>query len=390
MLCMCMHCIAAYSQDLNPEEPEQDSLTEEQSAIVLKRTWANNFSQSIHKIGDPSIASFVITDFHHNTNSSYQKKNFILNTTIQPIVGIGGKRWYIGNFVHTFQIVPTISIRIFQNDSNFKDHSMPVRTPSFMAKFNYFFSHSKLWNDHSKYKIYFGFTATHHSNGQDGYEFIEDRIKNDSIINTYSGNFSEIGFFEWMTGGMKVSERTLNAEERKDKNSPLRRLQFDSKSSITYWKLGYEFHPSSLSSEKFQRYNLYGRKRLNAQLGYLFNQRSRHVAYSRQKQKWVPLEKAFHNREIRRVVINFSYILDGRYNISEYVKEEKIAPFFDVAKRMNIDFTWYERVGTTSDCAIFMRVGYYGSDPYNIYFQESIWVARVGIAFGNFAYGEKK
>ncbi len=167
-------------------------------------------------------------------------------------------------------------------------------------------------------------------------------------------------------------------------------MQYDSKHSFYYWKLAYEYHPRFASSEKFARYHLYGRNRLNMQFGYLFNPASRHVVYSAQKEKWIPIEKNFHRREVRRLVINASYILDTRYNIAKQVTNVELASFFDVTKRLNIEFTWYERIGTISDYAVFMRLGYYGSDPYNIYFQESIFVARVGIAFGNFVYGEKK
>ncbi|HVD99101.1 MAG TPA: hypothetical protein VNB90_12915 [Cytophagaceae bacterium] len=382
----------AFCQDTNGyiHDPGDDTLSEDEIAIVRKQTWASGFTQTLNKIGDPSIASFFFSDKTFNTNHTLQKKNFVLNTTIQPIVGIGGKRWYIKNYVHTFQVLPSIGIRIFQNDSSFHDHSLPVRTPNFMAKLNYFFSHAKLWNDSSRYKIYFGITGFHYSNGQDGYEFIVGNNGKDSVINTYNGNFSETAVMEFMTGGMRIFNKGLKPSQIKDKATSPRRLQYDSKNSLVYWKLGYEYHPKIFSSDKFQRYNLYGRHRMNLQLGYLINPSSRHVVYSKRRQKWLPIEKDFHNREVRRFVINVNYILDGQYNIAPLVSEQQSAPFLDVAKRMNIDFTWYERIGTVSDYAVFMRVGYYGSDPYNIYFRESIFVARVGIAFGNFAYGERK
>lgn len=371
-------------------DPDPDSLSGEAIAIEEKRAWAAGFTQMINKMGDPSIGSFFWSDKTINLDPSKQKKNFVLNTTLQPIVGIGGKRWYIRNYVHTFQIVPIVSIRIFQNDSAFGDHSLPVRTPGFTARLNYYFSHARLWNDSSRHRIYFGISGFHFSNGQDGYEYINDITANDSIVNTYSGNFSEPANLEFMMGGMKKKTKLIRSSEAREKIRSPRRLQFSDRNSFYYWKAAFEYHPKFSTSPKFARYNLYGRKRLNLQFGYIFNPSSRHVAYSKNAGKWIPLENKYQSREVRRLVINLSYILDARYNISTFVRENEFASMFNIEKRLNIDFTWYERIGTVSDYAIFMRIGYYGSDPYNIYFRESLFIARIGIAFGNFGYGEKK
>jgi hypothetical protein len=361
----------------------QDSLSEEEKEIIHQRNWANGFTQTLHKIGDPSIASFGFSDFNYNSNPKKQKKPFILNTSIQPILALGGKRWYIKNYIHTLQVIPSLTIRIFENDSSQNDHSMPVRTPDFICRFNYFFSHKKLWNDVSRYKTYFGICMFHHSNGQDGYEFNKD-----GTINTYNGNFSEIAVLELMAAGMKSYQKPLTAAERVQKAKGARHIQLESKNSMLYWKLSFEKHPNSLTTPKVVKYHLYGKNRVNLQLGYLFNPRSRHVVYAKQKQKWVPIESGFHSREVRRVVFNMSYILDNGYNTSSINSLQRV-DFFNASKRLNVDLTWFERIGTSNDYAVFMRVGYYGSDPYNVYFQESIFVARVGIAFGNFMSGER-
>jgi hypothetical protein len=376
--------VSVSGQDSNNSIELSDTLTDEEKVIMEKRSMANDFSHTLHKIGDPSIASFGFSDYTYNSVPSRQKKPFILNASIQPIIGIGGKRWYVGNFVHTFQVIPSITVRIFENDSSFNDHSLPVRTPSFVARFNYFFSHAKLWNDSSRVKIYFGASFFHHSNGQDGYEF-----NSDGSINTYNGNFSELAVFEYMTGGMRIIKKPLQPINRRLVEKGSRKIQVASWDKLLYWKLAFENHPQAFTTPRFLEYNLYGRNRVNIQLGYLLNPLSRHVAYSKRKEKWVPVENSFHKREIRRVVFNLSYIIDRNYNTSSIYALEPVK-FMNVSKRLNADLTWYERIGTSNDYAVFVRVGYYGSDPYNIYFQESIFIARFGIAFGNFVVGERK
>jgi hypothetical protein len=363
---------------------ESDSLSADAREILSKRALATDFSNTLHKITDPSIASFGFSDFTYNSSPSKQKKPFLLNATIQPLINIGGKRWYIKNYIHTFQIQPSVTVRIFENDSNQNDHSLPVRTPSFIARFNYLFSHKKLWNDSLKNKIYFGLSLFHHSNGQDGYEFYKD-----GTINTYNGNFSEIAVYEFMIGGVRCIGKPYSKDKRSKKVKGPRRIQIDSDHKSFLWKVSYEKHPNYFTTPRFNEYHLYGKDRINVQLGYLFNPRSRHLGYSATRQKWVPLENTFHSREIRRIILNLSYIVDRNYNTSSIYSLQRV-DFFNASKRLNVDLTWYERIGTSNDYAVFMRVGYYGSDPYNIYFQESIFVARFGIAFGNFMAGERK
>ena len=361
-----------------------DSLPNEEKEVLRKQANALYFSHTLYKQGDPSITSTGFSDFNYNLNQSKQKKSFLLNGTIQPIINVGGKRWFIKNYIHTFHMLPSLTFRIFQNDSNQKDHSNPVRTPSLGVRLNYWFTHAKLWNDSLKYKKYFGLSVFHHSNGQDNYEF-----EKDSSVNTYNGNFSEILALEFFTGGMRAFDKPIAPSMRNVKSKGFRHIQFESKSSLLYWKLSYELHPRGFTNEKFYKYNLYGRNRLNIQLGYLINPKIRHLTYSKQRNKWIPMEKTYMSREVRRIVLNCSYILDGVYNTGTTTALKPIG-FFDISKRFNTDITWYERIGTTNDFAIFMRVGYYGSDPYNIYFQESLFIARVGIAFGVFMAGEKK
>jgi hypothetical protein len=53
-------------------------------------------------------------------------------------------------------------------------------------------------------------------------------------------------------------------------------------------------------------------------------------------------------------------------------------------KRLNLYGTLYYVFPRMSGAAVFAQTGYYGSDPYNAYFQESQWFWRIGLALGSF------
>jgi hypothetical protein len=359
-----------------------DSIYEDESEeVLLNRKRALHFSQKLHKFSEPSLVSIHMMDFTWNQNPEAQKKSYMLNTTIQPVLSLGGKHWYFGKFIHTLQAVPSITIRVLSNDSLQRDHSLPVRTPSFIARFSYFLSHQKCFNDSNTVNWYFGLNAYHHSNGQDGYEFVYPTYQ----INTYNGNFSEPLVLEPMLAGFVQFNTPKKGTEIKTKG--LRSIQKQKNHFNIYWKLSFEYHPKPFTSPRFYEHQLYGRKRVNLNLGYLYAPFSRDIICKR-KRCWLAADKEFYPVEVRRFILNASYIVDGQYYSGALGNLESVK-LLSVRKRLNVDLTWYERIGSKNDYAIFLRTGYYGSDPYNIYFQQSIFIARMGIAFGVFSASEK-
>ncbi len=55
-------------------------------------------------------------------------------------------------------------------------------------------------------------------------------------------------------------------------------------------------------------------------------------------------------------------------------------------KRLNVEANYYKRIPTSPNAAGFVAVGFYGSDPYNIYYENSYFYFRVGLALGFFVY----
>src|SRR5690606_26833618 len=84
-----------------------------------------------------------------------------------------------------------------------------------------------------------------------------------------------------------------------------------------------------------------------------------------------------------RHILNGSFALDKNYYRGEISSLRKVS-FFDLSKRLNINYTCYYMIGESKYSALFAQIGYFGSDDYNIYFNESYFNLRTGIAFAFF------
>ena len=347
--------------------------------ILDNRKEALNFFETTLMVSEPTTISFYGLDYTVNTNYAQQKKPFVLNANIQTPIGFGGKKWIIaGNYMHALHVIPQFKVRIFNNDSVKNDVSMPVRTPSYMPRVTYFFTTRKLMETEKTETTashFFAVSAFHHSNGQDGDEFDAD-----GDINTYSGNFGEQIAFEFRYYGI-LSRKA--GENTKNKNA-LNKRMFSQNAWIIYWNAAAEWHPRALTEQEFLHSHLYGRYRLNFSGGLMnapYNTDKIHFDDTNKYYAVTGLER----KEQNRVIVNLSYILDGTYNKGT---KENLTPigFFDAGKRMNIDISIYQRLKDTQSSAFFFQAGYYGSDPYNIYFAQSIFIIRAGLSLGNFLY----
>ncbi|HEU5293086.1 MAG TPA: hypothetical protein VFU05_20715 [Cyclobacteriaceae bacterium] len=346
------------------------------------------FFSTIRKISEPSTISFPFLSLTHNVTGT-QKKPFVLDADIQTPIAIGGKRFSIGNWMYTIHVIPRFKVRIFQDDPSVGDESIPVRTPSTIPGVAYYGALRKWWDDkeekrgYSFENIFVGLYAFHHSNGQDGPEL--DTI-NIGQVNTYNGNFGEQVAFEFILGGKTSSDdipkinSNRNAKKEAD-NSPGKQmfLKVYQRSEL-YWKVSYELHPRKASNQVFDSLSIYGRHRLNLNVG--LSLMPRLWEFIGDGKTWWDVSNEA-NYERWRFTLNANYIMDGDYASGNTLNPEQVKQF-DLSRRLNLWLTAYWVIGFSQHAALFTQVGYYGSDNYNIYFNQSLWNFKLGIAFGFF------
>jgi hypothetical protein len=352
--------------------------------IIQKRNESLNFYKSLLVISEPSTISLRFTDYTFETNPSDQKKSFNLNANVKTPIALGGKNW--GLF--TIQLIPHFDVRIFHNDPSHQDTSSPVRTPSYIPGIALYFSCPKMWHEtpEKRYGWFMGLYGFHHSNGQDGAEILPN-----GKVNLYNGNFGEQIVPELIIGHYnEFLKKNASQELEKLYNKILARSSLISENGrayrIRYWKLSLEYHDNSITNKEFLKYNIYGRYRLNGQYGCSFIPEFHDVV---RKEKEMPnklitvtepLEK-----EIFRFVLNFSFIADPDYNTGD-INNLKPVNIIVVRKRLNCYGTLYWRITGAPNAGVFVQGGYYGSDPYNVYFQQSMWFIRFGVAMAFFKY----
>jgi len=359
--------------------PMDDSLKK----VYLKKVNSEDFFSKMLVFSELSWVAPPYFYRTNNLNDELQKKPFLLTADIRTPIPIGGKS--MGkNVIH---MIPRYKVRIFQNDDKFNDKSYPVRTPSYIPEIQYL--RVLRWNKSNKDNHYAFLSLFHHSNGQDGAEII------DNEINIYNGNFGEDIVYEIGYGGILQFgfKREPTYIQRLDKPKkifdndtyPSRVKEYSAMKYYLHWKTSIEWHPKNRSNAIFREDNLYGRKRLNIHLSYLQIPSYRELRYSKINQKYHTVNN-FQTLERFRVVLNYSHILDNNFRSSISATENLKKFHF---RRINFDLTSYFRLLNTSYSSLFTRVGFYGSDPYNIYFNQSKWVIGGGLAFG-FLYSKAK
>jgi len=326
-----------------------------------------------------------------------QKKAFIMDADIRtPITVIGFKR--LG--YNSLHLIPRFKYRIFRNDDSqhfgLQDTSNAVRTPSAMPGAAYYWTFKSWWdNEPNQYFFkhkYIGLYAFHHSNGQDGPE-IRDSLSLsgfnvDSVINRYNGNFGEQIVFEFIIGGRfamvkngrryRQTKRAKRAVEDRTRTNEYRHIY--SRINQYNWRLGFEWHPVFATNRIFDDLDIYGKNRLNLDFTYLIKQRI--IPYQTDGKYWAQVGERYDSEKWRHH-FRLSYIMDRNYNRGE-LENLKSIRIWDLSYRLNFNYSLYFVPRQSENFAFFGELGYYGSDEYNIYFNESYWNARVGIAYGNF------
>lgn len=351
---------------------------------------ANEFRNFIETSAEPSTVSGTrFFDYHQGI-----KKAYLFNGEFQLPVTLGGRKYYLGrrkNWIQSLQFTPQVKVRIFQNDPAWKDNSKPVRTPSYIPKISYYVSPLKLWEKMPMQ--YFGLSVLHHSNGQDGWEFVGDSV------NIQNGSFSESLFFQFTTGGMLKQELVhashfYNRLERKltkkqasnEAHTGIKMMESAAeRRTVFFWRFYYEYHPKYFANQKFYDSGVYGGNRialsLNAKTMNLFDE------YLLIAKKWTPTGvKTL--KENFRFSLNLEYITDLSYYSGDLKHLEKIS-LFAPKKRFNVVLTAYKRCFDSKYPAFFAQIAYYGSDNYNIYFQKSLLALRCGLSFSFFEYQKR-
>ena len=209
-----------------------------------------------------------------------------------------------------------------------RETSFPIRTPSYMPRITYY---QNLENPISGNKRVIPFVSVvHHSNGQNG-DFYHD----DGSINTSSGNFStnyfEIGAF-------------------------MTRLNNSGDGHRNFYKSYLEYHFANDPHLKGK----YGFFRMNFEYQ-MIHQLS---AYAQKKGK--EREKSRKHRIRQSVHTSWAFGKVGDAGAA------------DIKKRLNMKYTFSYHPRIAEDMSVFLQF-YHGQDYYNIYFNRTINVLRIGL-----------
>jgi hypothetical protein len=220
------------------------------------------------------------------------------------------------------ELSPRIILRMYNKES------YPVSTPSFMPRVTGFY---QFINSNDKRRDLFAFCSwVHHSNGQDGYFYNIDS----TTINTSTGSFST----NWLEGGIFLS--------RPDPN-----LSYNT----NYIKLSaaYNYQQEELLDDIYGGLRFYFNFKSTANLTKFFNNYA-----------IIERDKSF----LLYQSLNLGYIAGKMYD----------RPLYS-GKRFIFKYTLSVKPSFLNNVNLFVQY-YYGEDYYNIYFNQTLNVLRVGIS----------
>ncbi|MEL6589050.1 MAG: hypothetical protein AAFQ68_03160 [Bacteroidota bacterium] len=374
--------------------PQVRGLTTDTISEVLKEPLASHqrnfdFYHAMRMMQEPATVS-SFTNWT-NVRLGQQKKPFVLDADTQFPVALGGER----SGLFSLHVIPRFKVRIFRNDTTIPygpngDESLPVRTPSNMPTLAVYWGVKNLWKQGEGYSQFFCLKAFHHSNGQDGAEIEPSGDPVAERVNIYNGNYGEQVVFEGITGGRIVLGRSTHIPAVQKAKQKVVDQKRDGKTIMIpmaeqhcfFWQLGYEWHPRVASSQVLLPYSLLGRHRLNGQFNWHWSL-ERWELVRENENKWCMLSPGARFERFR-TTLNFNYVLDRNYQRGPSLGElERVRPF-ELKRRLNLWMTTYWVLPDIQFTALFLRGGYWGSDNYNIYLNQSMWQLQFGLAFGFF------
>ncbi|SFG79089.1 hypothetical protein [Pedobacter insulae] len=271
----------------------------------------------------------------HNANLTYSliyKENSELSYT-SPVGEIGAPSKYIINGRLTtnylvvasqslplaFSIIPDFTVRVRN------ERSAGVRTPSFKLGGSLFLRLSL----HAHRYRYAELSFIHHSNGQDG-----EALLKDGSINTTDGNFNTNYLIAAYRFGY-FTNRSINGDY-----------------AGFHHKVGFQWH--KWFDYETALTGVYGFTRINYDLSF----RIYHISKNKvEKEKW-------------RFNGSVSYAINSLTNYAIFAPKRRLNSELSA----NYSFPFMQNV------FLMATIGYYGEDPYNIYFKDKYAYARFGIS----------
>lgn len=215
------------------------------------------------------------------------------------------------------------------------DRSSPIRTPSFRLGTQVFY---RLSENVTQYR-YVEAQYFHHSNGQDGSAF-----RPNGTINTETGDFSTDYLQATYNWGTHLSNR-----------------------HGTYYHLGYRWHPPFFNHSEGTAGN-FGFGRLLGQATFR--------VFAKPKTEASSLSST---TERIRFTLQASFATNKLNNWSLTAAQ----------RRLNAELSLWYIPPFSRDAGVFTTLGYYGEDPYNIYFNDRYAFIRFGIAAGFTRYSDE-
>ena len=287
------------------------------------------------------------------------KGSYLVSADIRPHFFIGSER-----FRWAFAFTPRYKVRIFQDNAAQGDSSLPVRTPSFMPGGILYIPLNL--GDPNVYKDiqFLSVAFFHHSNGQDHRTFLSN-----GQFNLYNGNFStnffEVGYTKnWRTpSSQNVTFECRNSSDPCKTNYPTGYKDY-------VWKIALEQHFGTA----FEQRGTYGRTRLNSNFQFIRVNNFRWLSKTSNPNRDDCQLCSCYLKERFRIVGDIAVNLD---------KLEK--PFNSLDRRINFEASFLYRVAA-GNTALFASTGFYGNDPYNIYYSHKYAFFRVGLALGMYVH----
>lgn len=216
----------------------------------------------------------------------------------------------------------------------FRDSSLPIRTPSYMPTVKLFYGFS---NRPERYR-FADLSFTHHSNGQEG------PTKINGEWNERNGDFAT----NWVTLGFNWGNNTQRWR--------------------SHYNVYFRQHTSlfGLFGQGDSLEGYYGQTRIG------FDVQRRKIENVRVVNRATRQELFAYDKERFRWHASAAFILRGLDKYPDAVLE----------RRINAELHLYYFLKTLREGGFFFGGGYYGEDPYNIFFHRNYFFFRFGLAAG--------